>query len=304
MSARARRALSVRPGFPTTPTDLESRPMQQRWFLLVVSVVLLLGTGCPSGPHQMACDPPCGEFQQCIDGICRDLNCNPPCRSGRVCVNGLCLRTCDPSNPVECGLSETCCAHLKACVNTDNDPMNCGACGEVCPEVISNFCSDGRCGCQGWSSTPCLEGQGCCPRADDPSSFECVELMTDPENCGSCGHSCGGLDCVDGECKCSQDDPCPTTEECCPDGCRNLQTDPHNCGACGAACDEGEDCCDGQCVNTLVDHDNCGLCGNRCGDEETCCIGDCTNTATDPFNCGDCFVDCGAGGSCSDGHCQ
>lgn len=268
------------------------------------ALIFTLLIGCTER-HEQDCDPPCIDVQQeCVDGVCRDRNCDPPCRGGRVCVRGFCVRACDPDNPSTCGHDETCCEHLRACVNTDTDFYNCGACAQACPTVRSNICTDARCGCQGWSASACQEGFGCCPDTENPERNECKDLMADPENCGACGHSCGGLQCVDGECRCSTDEPCPEGETCCPNGCRNTQTDSQNCGECGRSCEAGEDCCDGECVNTLVADNHCGACGNSCGGSETCCIGSCTNTNTDVFNCGDCFVDCGEGGRCVDGDCE
>lgn len=265
--------------------------------LILASTVILFISGCPEEHHEQPCDPPCGEFQACIEGVCRDQNCQPPCREGRVCVRGFCIRSCDPDTGDGCGLSETCCADLKACVDTATDYYNCGGCGDACPQVRSNVCSGSRCGCAGYSVNPCGEGFGCC---DDG----CADLMNDAENCGTCGHSCGGLTCVEGECRCSNDEPCPEGEECCPDGCRDLTTDARNCGRCGYACEEGEDCCNGECVNTLIDVGHCGECGNPCIESEQCCFGTCVDVDTDPFNCGDCLVDCGAGGACSGGTCE
>ncbi len=264
--------------------------------ILLMTASLALAA-CDTQQHSARCEPACGEYQVCDNGVCRDRTCNPPCRQGRVCVNGFCLRECDPADGAGCVYGETCCAHVRACVDTDTDIFNCGECGHVCPPEQSNVCSNGRCGCRGFSVNPCGEGYGCC---DDG----CKDLRNDPENCGECGHSCRGLECVEGQCRCSNEDPCAGGEECCADGCRDLSSDPLNCGACGAACDGGEDCCDGECVNTFTDTGHCGQCGHACASGEECCIGACTDTATDPYNCGECLVDCGAGGTCVGGACQ
>ncbi len=252
---------------------------------------------CPEDPGSSTCSPACGEYEECVDGVCRDRTCRPPCREGRVCVRGYCLRTCDASSSAGCVMSETCCPDLRACVDLRTDLFNCGECGFECDRVRSNICSDRRCGCEGYSANPCGEGFGCC--ADG-----CKDLQNDPESCGECGHSCGGLDCVAGQCRCSTDEPCPADQECCPDGCRSLQVDPRNCGACGNSCATGEDCCSGGCVNTLADPTHCGLCGETCGEGERCCLGVCVDVGSDPFNCGDCLVDCGAGGVCEGGSCR
>lgn len=267
-----------------------------RYPLFILAALSILA-GCDTDRRSAPCEPECSAYQTCVDGICRDANCPTPCRDGRVCVNGFCARGCDSDDPVECHDTETCCSHIQACIDEDNDFFNCGGCGEICPAGRSNYCQNGRCGCRGYTTNPCGEGFGCC--ADG-----CKDLQTDTQNCGSCGHSCSNLECVNGECRCSSDDPCPSGEECCSDGCRDLNSDPLNCGRCGTACESGEDCCDGECVNTFTDTRHCGNCGSDCSEGDTCCIGSCANTGTDPFNCGQCLNDCGAGGSCSGGSCQ
>lgn len=258
--------------------------------------MLLLLAACPEQDRHEPCDPECGEYQECIDGVCRDRNCRPPCREGRVCVRGFCLRECDVATSSGCGMSETCCPEIEACADLRSDFWNCGGCGAACDPVRSNICLNSRCACEGYSSAACAAGYGCCESG-------CEDLQNDAENCGECGHSCGGLQCVNGQCRCSTDEPCPPDQECCPDGCRDLQSDESNCGGCGTVCETGEDCCGGACINTLVDAANCGLCGEPCTEGERCCLGACADVRTDPFNCGECLVDCGPGGSCVDGSC-
>ncbi len=258
--------------------------------------MFLLAAGCEGDRRAQGCDPPCGEYQVCSDGVCRDLDCNPRCTGGRACVNGFCLRECAPGDDAACGHSETCCAHVRVCIDTSTDFQNCGGCGLACSADAANECFRGTCRCGGYSMTPCTDGSSCC---DDG----CKDLMTDVENCGSCGHACGGLQCVDGACRCSSDEPCPEGEECCVEGCRDLRSDPSNCGACGGSCEGGQDCCGGECANTFSDARHCGDCGSACSEGEECCLGMCTDTRTDQFNCGECLNDCGTGGTCVDGQC-
>jgi hypothetical protein len=68
--------------------------------------------------------------------------------------------------------------------NLNTDPNNCGRCGAMCrepygsPECISGYCS----------LVMCTNGFADC---DNDASNGCeVSLITDPENCGSCGHIC------------------------------------------------------------------------------------------------------------------
>ncbi|MGH7270082.1 MAG: hypothetical protein ACREJ3_06585, partial [Polyangiaceae bacterium] len=96
----------------------------------------------------------------------------------------------------------------------------------------------------------------------------CVELATDPNNCGACGTHCTfGQQCTAGVCG----SECPGSEVCtsgacvavCPSGtmectspgsnatgtCTSIQNDPNNCGACGAVCPQGQGCDKGTCAS-------------------------------------------------------
>src|ERR687893_1353134 len=88
---------------------------------------------------------------------------------------------------------------------------------------------DGRCS----QNKPCPAGQGCCNRT-------CVDLQSDPNNCGSCGNSCPeGVPCTNGGCVvCVQ----PEFPDNCNGECVDLQSDPNNCGSCGHSCSSGEFC--------------------------------------------------------------
>lgn len=69
----------------------------------------------------------------------------------------------------------------------------------------------------------------------------CVDLTSDPLNCGLCGRVCaGGVDCRLGVC-------CPFGFEVCGDRCVDLQNDPNNCGVCELSCFEGLQCVFGTC---------------------------------------------------------
>ncbi len=145
------------------------------------------------------------------------------------------------------------------------------------------------------------QGQSC-PEDQERCQGQCVDLMTDINNCGECGNVCEsdlmGVACVEGECirttcpaaiptSCSDDLTLPIEERCV-----DLTYDPNNCGECGNVCDsgecaegvcvpvanecdEGEIVCDGTCVATCCDNNNCGACGNVCTGGETCFEGIC-----------------------------
>jgi len=123
---------------------------------------------------------------------------------------GVCGNACDPgqkcldqSGSIEClcKLGQTLCPartnESESCVDLENDPRNCGACGYVCPYVpnAKPVCSRGRCGHE------CLPGTADCNGRDDDGCE--VELNKDPRNCGACGASCDvarGQPCVGGHC--------------------------------------------------------------------------------------------------------
>ncbi|TML83091.1 MAG: hypothetical protein E6G07_01950, partial [Actinobacteria bacterium] len=66
----------------------------------------------------------------------------------------------------------------------------------------------------------CLSPRELCPDGS------CLDLHTDPHNCGSCGHRCSsGHVCSKGRCTLV----CPGGETNCSGHCVHLATDPHNC---------------------------------------------------------------------------
>ena len=101
----------------------------------------------------------------------------------------------------------------------------------------------------------------------------CVDLQTDNDNCGSCGHVCVGPSrCINGHCSCNT----------CGDGGKN----PYS------------RICGGQCTDTSSDFYNCGSCGNVCPDSVNGFAGIC--------NCGQCDGCAGGLGSifcCQTGKC-
>ncbi|KAL8283164.1 hypothetical protein RQP46_005942 [Phenoliferia psychrophenolica] len=168
------------------------------------------------------------------------------------------------------------------CVNTLNDPYNCGAVGLVCQVAnAQSSCEAGSC-----SVLTCNSGftvvNGVC------ASTGAINTQTDPQNCGQTGNVCTiatgatGVTCSTGVCQ-------------------------------SKACSTGYTLADGVCsaANTMTSTDNCGAVGRRCptkysnGLGTTQCVGglcmpsacadgylfdtsisSCRPVTNDPKNCG------------------
>jgi hypothetical protein len=206
----------------------------------------LCGGGCvDTSTHTQHCGF-CGEV--CASGqICELGWCTTPCSDGLTPCGGACVDTdtdtqhcgrCD--NPcvfanasATCVLGTctlgTCAAGFGDCngnpsdgceTNLAGDLGNCGSCGIVCPAPsnATATCAGRQCGFD------CLAGFGDC---DGVASTGCEQdLLTDPENCGSCGFACPAdpnelAICTNGGCgiECALGfSPCGEDRRCCPNG--------------------------------------------------------------------------------------
>lgn len=298
---------------------------------------------CP-GPRQIRCDGQCvdgttertcgGCDNDCGDALCRPshggwactcpyaicggvcsnpltdesncTNCGAVCSAGTRCFQGVCrVPAADPPDDGSCvGEGEFWCGD-GVCLESprdgyDEDEANCGGCGIECrPEEI---CVAGKCqpaseNCW-WPCDP-LRGELCCGHG------ACVDYLSDPHNCGSCGMQCdAGEACVGGHCQCAG----PTAR--CGDECFDLGFDNDHCGACGHECSviAGERCVYGECLQGGT---GCGLscgsselccpAGNDAGDASTECV-DISSMASSGEHCGGCEP-CPSEQPCSDGVC-
>jgi DUF1680 family protein len=98
----------------------------------------------------------------------------------------------------------------------------------------------------GGSSTGSTGGAGqTCGAGRTLCGGACVDVATDPANCGQCGNVCGAaLLCSSGACV----GACPAAQTQCGMSCIDLTTDSSNCGTCGVACAAGQVCTAGQCT--------------------------------------------------------
>lgn len=208
-----------------------------------------------------------------------------------------------------------------ACTNRDAVASALGACASSsCSEYSS--CRDAAI-----RMCECVSGQTLC--VEGSYSTVCADTMTDPGNCGSCGHSCApDVPCEGGRCQCS------TGLTSCGSSCTDTMTDDANCGSCGHSCGPDLSCvggtcvcppglavCGAACVDTNTSYDHCGGCDQVCPGA-SCSSGVCQwrsgcgapeNTVlcggiwaclqSDPANCGSCGVVCDRGRYCDAGTC-
>jgi hypothetical protein len=264
------------------------------------------------------CGNVCSNSQGCCNGICKPLNtvdncgtCNVVCISngGKAeCCAGKCTDvTKDPANCATCGNK---CAGV-CCLTTANPKGECCAAGQICCTNFTGFtvcCTPGKncdpgnvCNpdfifCSSGSTVttaatlagePCTAGPNCC-------NGQCIDITTDPNNCGACGNKCAsGTTCTAGTCTCPTGQTlcagvcvstsCPTNQtfntttctcQCAPITCASGATqDPKTCQC---VCPTGQIICNGACVNVASDINNCGSCGHACPSGAVCTSGTCS----------------------------
>lgn len=112
--------------------------------------------------------------------------------------------------------------------------------------------------CVGKADT-CFEHCSACPG----SGQLCVHLLSDEQNCGSCGQVCPNSgDCIQGVCT----GGCATQ---CDDVCVDFTSDEAHCGGCGESCAAGEWCKASVCE--LIPPETCGDGVDNNGDGKTDC---------------------------------
>ena len=237
-----------------------ARPRARLVSLLVaLPIFAALATGCllwyaasdPLGDISEAA--PCTASQKLCVGKCYEqtdpsVGCSGECSACDLPANG--QAACVLRDASEVCAFGTCNALFADCdhdagdgceIETTQSP-NCGGCGITC----NKFCAPG--GGSYACSDQCdasLCGTGC--DHDSGDGCLCVDLQNDPNNCGTCGHSCttvingtgtcdaGGCNYACGATKCydATKDKCVTTD---------FSASP-NCGACGVTCTGVAKCC-------------------------------------------------------------
>jgi hypothetical protein len=130
-----------------------------------------------------------------------------------------------------------------------------------------------------------------CPQGQAACGSSCTALLTDVNNCGACGVSCGfGGTCSAGRCTCA------SGTATCGGSCVDLASDPANCGSCGRACTGAAPYCSSSAGATG--------CATSCAAGQTACGHACVDLAADPFHCGACGRFCGSNEKCIDQQCM
>lgn len=262
-----------------------------RWRALVVGFVVGMGAACAVTDAELAgarCVP--GTADDC--GAATGLVCDPTLNrcvlksefdggapdggGGGVDAGGGGVDGGDVDGG--CRSPEVYCESAAACVNTESDFNNCGACGTSCANATE--CAAGICVCPSNAPDRCVSDAG-------SSVVACTDLKNDTSNCGKCGSVCDANKnqvCKSGSCGCAQG------QADCGAGCIDLTSDDQNCGGCNSPCTlQGQHCvggtcacqapvpdfCAGACVDEQSDSANCGTCGNMCTAGKSCAARSC-----------------------------
>ena len=260
--------------------------MHRHAFSAVVASSLLVLAACgPNSPaplhcavNELLCNGVCVNFQTSKSncGGC-GIVCQAPANGGdTACVGGACQPTCAAPLGL-CNARTNGGASGLACTDTSFDPVNCGACGQVC--APQQTCSAGHC-------TNCPSGELQCPTAV-AGHTACKAVLSDNLNCGGCGAVCASpSSCQDGACVAPGLSNCGNASGG-PAQQKDLQNDPQNCGACGNACLASEVChagscspcpgaaCGNVCVDLASNVQNCGACGTACTGTQVCVADQC-----------------------------
>jgi hypothetical protein len=245
---------------------------------------------CPTGFHSCGgtCVPDTSTSTSSCGTSC--AVCPIPSGGGSATCAGTppaCGQNCGGARPTLCNRGAN-----ASCVNTTNDPSNCGGCGMGCNTTHAQAsCLNSRC------NVTCTAGFANC---DGNVANGCeIDTSNDKNNCGSCGHICPSGSCAGGVCT-----PCNSGQMACNGKCVSCPAAPTNgtlicSGAnCVASCNNAslpQLCGSGNaaaCVNTQTDNSNCGGCNmpcsqstapDKCDQTYSCQGGSCQGS--DPITC-------------------
>ena len=201
-------------------------------------------------------DADCPAGTACVNGSCAANQ----CEAAEICDNRV-DDDCNGAVDDGCGCQSTCasdadCAPGDLCVA---DPAGCTSCQPSAPPCASDAdCARGEL-CQNGACVP--GGGGCGFLA--ACNGACVDLTSDPANCGSCGNACGPAapSCVRGACQGNAGcDPLETCDDGLDNDCNGVVDN-----GCTPPCTTDEDCApgdfcmaDGACYLGCTRGDACG----------------------------------------------
>jgi len=245
---------------------------------------------------------PCGDGDECLDGVCEPVGPCPPgegCNDGNDCTAD---DTCDEDgncvgspvkNGTPCGSdSDTECDDADSCLGgvcEDNNADAGAECGDQNVDCLVDDTCDGAGECTDNGieddGTPCGDGD------------ECLDGVCEPV--GPCPP---GEGCNDGN-DCTADDTCDEDGNCVGSPVKNGTP----CGSSDSSeCDAADSCLGGACQDNNADAgDPCGDQGVECLEDDTCNgTGGCTDNGNqeDGSECND-DDDCTTDDVCSGGSC-
>lgn len=146
----------------------------RQWLAVTVAALGLLLGGCPD--EGLVCSEGltrCGL--DCVDLTAESDNCGAcgvACGQAQVCVNSTC----------QCRAGTIPCNGQ--CIVPEADPLNCGGCATATPpEPVGVVCGAGQACEAGECKVACSPGFTRC-------GDSCVDVRSDPDNCGACGTVC------------------------------------------------------------------------------------------------------------------
>jgi alpha-tubulin suppressor-like RCC1 family protein len=178
---------------------------------------------CTSGvcADGVCCATTCsGTCQACNDtsnghtvGTCANISGTPRSGHGTCSGSGTCASTCNGTS-ASCVYASTSTSCRSASCSSGSQTLaaNCDGVGN-CPTATTQTCGQYVCGATACvatctSNTQCVSGAACvsgictaCASGQTVCPNACVNVSSDGNNCGACGHGCLGGTCSGGQCQ-------------------------------------------------------------------------------------------------------